>query len=126
MHRSVGGEEFGSTGRSGSSMGSLLSTRAGRLAAALLGLLAVAVAIGLVALWPREDVATTAPIVPPRVHSAEVVSVSGEGCEAVAGRGCRLVEVELRDGARSYFTLFGGEPVPDLEPGAAVKVSRNE
>jgi uncharacterized membrane protein len=111
-------------------VGSLLATRAGRLAAALLALLAVAVAAGLVALWPRADVATTAPIVPPRVHSAEVVSVSGEGCEAVAGRGCRLVEVELRDGpdagARSYFTLFGGEPVPDLEPGAAVEVSRNE
>jgi YibE/F-like protein len=109
---------------------SLLQTRAGRLVAALLAVLALAVAVGLIALWPRDDAPVTQPIAPQTVQDAEVVRVSGEGCEDLAGPGCRLVEVVLLDGpdagAQSFFALPGGGFAPDLEPGDRIRVGRNE
>jgi uncharacterized membrane protein len=108
----------------------LLQTRAGRLAAGALALLAVAVAVGLVALRPREGDPVAAQIAPQNVQTAEVVRVSGEGCEELAGPGCRLVEVALRSGpdagARSSFALPGGGLSPELDVGDRIHVGRNE
>jgi uncharacterized membrane protein len=109
---------------------SLVHTRGGRVVAGLLVLLALGVEAGLVALWPRDDPRLAQQIAPQTVQGAEVVRVSGEGCRELAGPGCRLVEVVLRDGpdtgARSFFALPGGGFVPELEPGDRIQVGRNE
>ena len=105
----------------------MTDTSAGRLAAGVLVLLLLAVAAGLVALWPG-DAPRVPPVVAGVVQGAEVVGVSGEGCEDLAGRGCRLIDVVLRDGPdageRSFFALPGGEFVPELSVGDRVRVSR--
>jgi uncharacterized membrane protein len=109
---------------------SLLKTRAGRLVAAVLALLSLAVGVGLVALWPRNEPSVAQQIAPQSIQGAEVVRVSGEGCVELAGRGCRLIEVVLKDGpdagARSFFALPGGGFAPDLDLGDRIKVGRNE
>jgi uncharacterized membrane protein len=109
---------------------SLIDTRAGRLAACALALLGLAVAVGLVVMWPRGETPVAQQIAPQTVQGAEVVRVSGEGCEELAGPGCRLVEVALRDGpdagARSFFAFPGGGFTPELEPGDRIRVGRNE
>ena len=111
-------------------MASLLRTRTGRLVAGALVLLSLAVVVGLVALWPRGEEPVAAQIAPQIVQSAEVVRVSGEGCERLAGRGCRLIDVVLRDGpdegAESFFALPGGGLSPDLDVGDRIQVGRNE
>jgi uncharacterized membrane protein len=109
---------------------SLLHTRAGRLVVALLALLALGVAAGAVALWPRDEAPAAPQIAPQTVQSAEVERVSGAGCEELAGPGCRLIEVVLREdpdaGARSFFALPGGGFAPELERGDRIQVGRNE
>jgi uncharacterized membrane protein len=108
----------------------LVQTRAGRLVAAALAVLSLAVAAGLIALWPRGEPRAAPQIAPQTVQGAEVVRTGTERCEDLAGPGCRLVEVVLRDGpdtgARSYFALPGGGFAPDLEPGDRIRVGRNE
>jgi uncharacterized membrane protein len=108
----------------------LLHTRAGRLVAGVLALLALAVAVGLIVMWPRGEAPVAAQIAPQTVQGAEVVRVSGEGCEDLAGPGCRLVEVVLLDGpdagSRSYFALPGGGFSPELAVGDRIRVGRNE
>jgi uncharacterized membrane protein len=82
----------------------------------------------MVALWPGE-VAGAGAISPGTVQDAEVVGVSAEGCEALAGEGCRLVDVVLRDGrdagARSSIALPGGPNMPEVTPGDRIEVARN-
>jgi uncharacterized membrane protein len=106
---------------------SLLRTRAGRLAGGVLTLLALAVAGGLVVMWPGET-AQAPQAMAGVVQSAEVARVSRGGCEDLAGRGCRRVDIVLRDGpdagARTFFALPAGEFVPELARGDRVKVSR--
>jgi uncharacterized membrane protein len=96
----------------------------------VLGLLAIAVVVGLVVMWPRGETPVAQQIAPQTVQDAEVVRVSGEDCEDLAGPGCRLIEVVLRDGpdagARSYFALPGGGFSPELDPGDRIRVGRNE
>jgi uncharacterized membrane protein len=109
---------------------SLLDTRAGRLVAGVLALLALAVAAGLVIMWPRGEAPVAQQIAPQTVQGAEVVRVSSERCEDLAGPGCRLVEVALRDGpdadATSFFALPGGGFSPELSEGDRIRVGRNE
>jgi uncharacterized membrane protein len=106
---------------------SLLATRAGRLVAGALVLLALAVIAGLLVLWPGDrpqPPATQAG----KVQRAEVVGVSREGCEELAGPGCGLVEVVLTDGPDAgesgSFALAAGEFVPQLSVGDRVRVFR--
>jgi uncharacterized membrane protein len=107
----------------------LAHTAAGRLVTLVLGTLALAVLVGLVALWPAERKVDLGPAVTEDPESAEVVSVSSEGCETFAGPGCRLVEIELGsgpdEGERSSITLPGDQLVPELEPGDGISVARN-
>jgi uncharacterized membrane protein len=102
---------------------------AGRAVTLVLGALALATLVGLVALWPGERKVDLGPAVAEEPVSAEVVSLSNEGCEDFAGPGCRLIEIELNggpdEGERSSITLPGDELAPELEPGDQISVARN-
>jgi uncharacterized membrane protein len=107
-----------------------VSSSVDRLVLGVLAAIAVAVAVGLVALWPGDSRAEVAPVSPGLVQGAEVISISGEGCAALAGRGCRLVRVVLTDGrdegARSYLALPSADDfAADLQPGDRIRVQRN-
>lgn len=105
-------------------MRSLLDTRAGRLVAGLLVLLAAGVAVGLAALWPDGEGPRTAAVTPGTVQEAEVTAVRAGGCEAFAGEDCRRIDVTLEDGGRSFVALPGGAGVPRIEPGDRIQVAR--
>ena len=108
----------------------MLRTRLGRLVAGLIGLTAAAVAVGVVLLWPTatplptQDAAATT-----SQQRAVVLAVTGDGCAAYAGAGCRLVEIELRSGPRSgerSSLTFSDDPfAPALQPGDAIRVAAN-
>jgi uncharacterized membrane protein len=100
-----------------------------RLVFALLAVVTVAVAVGLVVFWPGDGRANVSPVTPGLVQGAEVLSVSAEGCEQFAGPDCRLVRVVLTDGrdegARSYFAMPSESFAPVLSPGDRIRVQRN-
>ena len=107
-----------------------MSSSVDRLVLGVLAAIAVAVAVGLVALWPGDSRAEVSPVSPGLVQGAEVISVSSEGCAALAGRNCRLVRVVLTDGrdkgARSYLALPSADDFgADLQPGDRIRVQRN-
>jgi uncharacterized membrane protein len=89
-----------------------------------LAVLAVATAIGLIALWPGDS-DTGAPD-RGATERADVVGVSSEGCREIAGPGCRSVEFMLEDGERGSLTLPGAELAPEIDPGDGIRVARNE
>ncbi|MEX2196816.1 MAG: YibE/F family protein [Thermoleophilaceae bacterium] len=98
----------------------------------MLAALALATGIGLAILWPGDDPGGTdlGGLVAGETEAAEVVGISAEGCEALAGPGCRLVLFELRsgpnEGEQSALTLPGGDALaPELQPGDSVRVLRN-
>jgi uncharacterized membrane protein len=105
----------------------LLRTRVGRLVAGLLIALALAVVGAMVVMWPGDVSQAPQPLAGP-VQGAEVVGVSREGCEDLAGRGCQRVDVVVGDGPaageRSFFALPAGEFVPQISVGDRVKVTR--
>jgi uncharacterized membrane protein len=107
----------------------LLQTSAGRAAAALSVLLVAGVAAGLIALWPTGEHQTRPAIGIGEVVRADVVGVSREDCEAWAGPGCRLFEIEVRSGRsqgrRSYLTLPSDRFAPRVEVGDHIRVARN-
>jgi len=106
----------------------MLETTAGRVVAALAGVLVVAVGIGLVALWPTGGSVGTASRAG-AVERADVVRVTRGGCEQRAGPGCRVAEIELRGGTsrgeRSVLTLSGDRFAPPIEAGDQIRVTRN-
>jgi hypothetical protein len=103
--------------------------RAASATALAVMLLALAVLIAMALLWPRGDIARPGPLAPGVVQAAEIVRVSGEGCERYAGQGCRLAELVITDGpdanARSFLAIPGGPFAPTLAPGDRIRVSRN-
>lgn len=107
----------------------MLSARAGRLVAGLIAVTAVAVLAGVLLLWPPST--SVAPGDPSLAASEEavVLAVTGGGCEAYAGPGCRLAKFELRSGPRageiSYLTFSDDPFAPNLQPGDAIRVARN-
>ena len=107
----------------------MLATRAGRLTLGLLAGLALATAVGLVVLWPGDRDEVDTGLVAGTTQRAEVIGVSSEGCEQLAGPGCRLILFELRSGARqgeqSSLTLPGDELAPEVQPGDDIRVLRN-
>jgi uncharacterized membrane protein len=104
-------------------------TRTARFAALSLALIGVAVVAGLIVLWPGDGRANVAPVTPGLVENAEVVSVSAEGCVALAGPDCRLVRVVMtggpHEGARSYLALPSEQFAPELSPGDRIRVHRS-
>jgi len=104
-------------------------SRASSAAAFAVALLALAVLVGMAALWPRGDVVRPGPAAPGVVQGAEIVRISAEGCERYAGEGCRLADLVITDGpdagARSFLAMPGGPYAPALEPGDQVRVSRS-
>ncbi len=110
----------------------LLESSAGRAVAAVLGVIALATAIGLVALWPPDRGSTFENnAVVGDTEQAQATAVSLErGCEAFAGPGCRLVELRMLDGPhegeRSYISLPGGDELsPEVVVGDRVRVAPN-
>jgi uncharacterized membrane protein len=108
----------------------LLETTAGRIAAALAGLLVLGVVAGLALLWPGGDASPRTQ--GPRagaIERADVVSIERGGCERFAGPGCRIAELELRSGpdrgARTFLTLSGDRFAPPIEAGDSIRVARN-
>jgi len=104
-------------------------SRVDRIVVALLLLISAAVAAGLLLLWPGDERAEVGPITPGVVEVAEVVSVSPDGCVALAGPGCRLVRVVITGGqdggARSYLALPSEAFAPEVTPGDRIRVQRN-
>ena len=106
------------------------SSPVGRVVAGGVIGLAVAVAVGLFALWPRGG--------PPPVQSvagggaadgAVVIAVTSQGCRQFAGPGCRLISIRLTSGehtgAKSSITLPAEGAAPSIAPGDRIRVARN-
>jgi uncharacterized membrane protein len=108
----------------------LLHTTAGRLVAALAGLLLLSVLAGLALLWP-DGAAAPRPEGPGAgpIERAHVVALRRGGCERFAGRGCRIAELELRSGPergeRTFLAVPGDRFAPPLEAGDDIRVARN-
>lgn len=107
----------------------MLSTRSGRLVAALIGVTLLAVVAGMVLLWPPSKPVESDRSAAAASEEAVVVAVLRGECEDYAGPGCRLVEFELRSGPlsgeRSYL-VFSNDPfAPRLAAGDAIRVARN-
>jgi hypothetical protein len=112
-------------------MAALLRTRLGRVAVASVAALFVAAAIGIVLLWPGDAVeASLVAGAGPETQQAEVVESRPVTCRNPAADGCRRLAIELRSGrrsgARSFLTLGDAGPAPEVEPGAQLRVARNE
>lgn len=109
----------------------LLRTGPGRVAAAILGSLALVTAVGLLAMWPQGDKGRADVLAVGEISAAEVTGTSGEAtCEQFAGPGCRLIEITLLDGPfagrGSAISLPGGEQLaPELQQGDRIRVARN-
>ena len=69
--------------------------RTSRIVYGLLAAVTVAAVVGLVVFWPGSGRANVSPMTPGLVQSADVLSVSSEGCERFTGPDCRLVRVVL-------------------------------
>jgi uncharacterized membrane protein len=108
----------------------LLDTTAGRLVAALAGLLVLGVLAGLALLWPHGAAAPRpeGPGAGP-IERAHVVALRRGGCERFAGPGCRIAELELRSGPergeRTFLAVPGDRFAPPLEAGDDIRVARN-
>jgi uncharacterized membrane protein len=104
----------------------LLETTAGRIVAVLAALLVLGVLVGLVLLWPDGDAAPR-PQGPGAgaIESARVLSVAPGDCESFAGPGCRIAELELDGGERTFLTLSGDRFAPPVEAGDDIRVARN-
>jgi uncharacterized membrane protein len=95
-----------------------------------LGLVVAATVVGLVVLWP-SDRTVDPPVSLRRANTerAEVRAVSAAPCPAPGQSGCRRVTVELEsgpdEGRRATITVFESRDVLPLQPGDAVRVSRN-
>jgi uncharacterized membrane protein len=108
----------------------LLETTAGRVVAALAAVLVVAVAAGLVALWPGNTTVAAPPSQAGAIERADVIRVTkGGGCEQLAGPNCRIAVIELRSGPsrgeRATLTLSGDRFAPPIKAGDHILVTRN-
>jgi uncharacterized membrane protein len=111
-------------------LAALWADRFGRAAIVAVAVLVAATLLGLALLWPRED-RLALPGPGEGARSAEVVSVTSEGCPADGSRGCRVLGLRFGDGERSSATYSGDtfsvpvdvgdtvRVVPNLAPGAA-------
>jgi hypothetical protein len=77
----------------------LRRTRPGRAALLAVAALAVFTAIGLALLWPSETVQGDRGFARD-AERADVLAVTTEGCRPDVGRGCRVLQIRLRSGAR--------------------------
>ena len=101
------------------------------MSAAILGILAVIVAIGLIVLWPGEG-GTVRSADSPVVRESNVAKVTdirtGPACEEFAGPGCRLIVIELQEGPnegrQSTVTLPSDRFAPPVEVGDTIRVTR--
>ena len=99
---------------------------------AALGVVAVATAIGLVALWPRDAAIESPPgLSRPQTHAAEVVALAATPCRTPQARDCRRVTVLLHggpeEGEEAEFTIGDqGDADVTLSIGDRVRVHRNE
>jgi uncharacterized membrane protein len=112
-------------------VGALLHTIIGKLVVAAVAALFAAAAIGLVLLWP--DDAKQASLVggaQAQTQQAEVVDSRAVACRNPAVDDCRRLGIELRsgarDGQRSFLTVGDAGPAPGLEPGAQLRVVKND
>jgi uncharacterized membrane protein len=108
----------------------MLETGAGRAAVAVLGVLALVSIVGLIVLWPGDPGGgVDSDVFVGESDSATVTEITGEGCEAIAGPGCRLVLIELEsgpnEGEESSLTLPDDDLAPQVEVGDRVRVNRN-
>jgi uncharacterized membrane protein len=111
-------------------MAAIGETFAGRvLLGAVIGL-AVAVAGGLIVLWPSGDAPKlTSQRVPTHTESAEVERVIEAPCKGLAERTCRTVQVRLQsgpdEGRLSSFELQAPAPLdPELSVGDRIRVAK--
>ncbi len=107
----------------------LLATRGGRAVVALLAGLALAVAAGLVALWPDGGPALPAPLTGP-VQRAEVETVSRRACPISPRSPCQRLGLRVADGPgageRAVLTLSGTDLAPEVSAGDTLRVLRTE
>lgn len=87
--------------------------------------MALLVVAGLLALWPREDPAPLLPATAERAVSADVISVSAEGCPVDADPACRVLGIELDSGERTTATRIAEAFSPVVEPGDRIRVVPN-
>jgi uncharacterized membrane protein len=97
--------------------------------AGVLAAVFVAVAVGVIVLWPDDDRVSVGPIAPGEIVGATVERVTGEGCERFGGEGCQFAYVTLTSGPdagrESYLALPSRQFAPALESGDRIRVARN-
>ena len=108
----------------------VLDTRPGRVVGGLVAVLVLIVIAGLAVLWPDgEDAPAPAVAQVASTERATVIAIAAEDCEAWAGPGCQLAEVELDTGhltgRRSFVTLPDDRSAPRLSRGDRILVTRN-
>lgn len=107
----------------------LLRTRPGQIAAAAVGLIILATALGIAALYPRGELPDVGPRALGMAEAATVTGVRRGGCEAYAGPDCRVSAIRLDDGPNrgetSFITLGTDRFSPPIAPGDDIRVARN-
>jgi uncharacterized membrane protein len=109
----------------------LATSSAGRIAIAAAGVIALATAIGLFALWPaKHEPPGDAAALARETNQAEIVEAREVPCRNPAASGCRALTIELRDGPdegdRSTLTVGDAGPSPDLNVGDRIRVVKND
>lgn len=105
-------------------MRKLVSSAAGRIALAAVCVIAVATAIGVIALWPSGDEEVRLGL-SGDTERAEVTGVQTQECPEQFGGVCRTLEVTLETGPAEGSTAtidLGGGPDPGVEVGDEVRV----
>lgn len=112
-------------------MRALATSSTGRIAIAVAGAVALATAVGLIALWPaKHEPPAEATALAQETDQAEIVGARTADCRNPASSGCRVLTIELRDGPdegdRATLTLGDTGPAPDLDVGDRIRVVKND
>ena len=108
--------------------GGILATRWGRVLGALVAALALATAVALLALWPREREHDPTQALRPKTYAANVVSVRDLPCDGPTPQVCRRLSVKLDEGpdrGRTWpISLGPRELSSSFDEGDGVRVAR--
>lgn len=108
--------------------GALWGARAGRAALVAVGVVALATLVGLVALWPSQELPGLSGA-GRDAERADVLDVTTDGCRPDVGAGCRVLAIRLGSGeqdGRLTTAVFSGDALsPLVEEGARIRVVPN-
>ena len=108
----------------------LAATRSGRAGLASIGVLAVAVAGGLVVLWPSSQADAVQPFAVGDARQAEISRVDRQPCRLSRRAACQLLTIRLQDGPDTgrdvLLTMPGTDTAPRFDAGDRIRVLEND